>query len=143
MHILKLNDIKIIILFSPKCFLLFFWAFAVLLLCHWFFFCIYCYQLMYMYTFKYSISCKEVNRIPVMKIVTQQGLYMLHKITQPHIYLLVHSQHITILTLLSPHLNIYKTAFYSLHRVSYLSIAPLYVLVHQQCGHRVQEPAEK
>lgn len=37
MHI-KLNDIKIIILFSPKCFLLFFWAFAVLLLCHWFFF---------------------------------------------------------------------------------------------------------
>lgn len=143
MHILKLNDIKIIILFSPKCFLLFFWAFAVLLLCHWFFFCIYCYQLMYMYTFKYSIYCKEVNRIPVMKIVTQQGLYMLHKITQPHIYLLVHSQHITILTLLSPHLNIYKTAFYSLHRVSYLSIAPLYVLVHQQCGHRVQEPAEK
>lgn len=68
---------------------------------------------------------------------------MLHKITQPHIYLLVHSQHITILTLLSPHLNIYKTAFYLLHRVSYLSIAPLYVLVHQQCGHRVQEPAEK
>lgn len=142
MHI-KLNDIKIIILFSPKCFLLFFWAFAVLLLCHWFFFCIYCYQLMYMYTFKYSIYCKEVNRKPVMKIVTQQGLYMLHKITQPHIYLLILPQHITILTLLSPHLNIYKTAFYLLHRVSYLSIAPLYVLVHQQCGHRVQEPAEK
>lgn len=67
---------------------------------------------------------------------------MLHKITQPHIYLLILPQHITILTLLSPHLNIYKTAFYSLHRVSYLSIAPLYVLVHQQCGHRVQEPAE-
>lgn len=67
MHI-KLNDIKIIILFSPKCFLLFFWAFAVLLLCHWGFFCIYCYQLMYMYTLKkYSIYCKEVNRIPVMK----------------------------------------------------------------------------
>lgn len=83
MHI-KLNDIKIIILFSPKCFLLFFWAFAVLLLCHWF--------LYILYWFLY---------------------------------------------------NIYKTAFYSLHRVSYLSIAPLYVLVHQQCGHRVQEPAEK
>lgn len=142
MHI-KLNDIKIIILFSPKCFLLFFLGFCCFVVMSLGFFCIYCYQLMYMYTFKYSIYCKEVNRIPVMKIVTQQGLYMLHKITQPHIYLLVHSQHITILTLLSLHLNIYKTAFYSLHRVFYLSIAPLYVLVHQQCGHRVQEPAEK